>query len=256
MNIYFLSKLLPLIFSPLGLSLIFLLIFLFKKKYKYIYIVISSLFIFSNGIISDSLSRFLEYPYKRLKIEEVRKADGIVVLSGSGVNLSRLSSEIINWNDPDRFFAGINLYNSGKAEKLIFTGGSDPYSSDLITEGDIYLNQAISTGIPEKNLYSTFPVFNTYQEAKAIKKLLSKYSFDDQKNIILVTSAFHMKRAKRIFEREGINVQPFPVDFTSTDKSYSIFKNPFYWIPSAHNFYKSSSAVREIIGQIIYGSWR
>ena len=255
MNIYFLSKLLPLIISPLGLSLVFLVVFLFKKKYKYIYFVISSLFIFSNGIISDSLSRFLEYPYKRLKIEEVLKADGIVVLSGGGVNSSRVIPEIINWNDPDRFFAGINLYNSGKAEKLIFTGGSDPYSSDLITEGDIYLGQAVLRGIPDKNLYSTFPVFNTYEEAKAVKKLLSKYSYDDQNNIILVTSAFHMKRAKRIFEREGINVQPFPVDFRSTDKFISIFKNPLYWIPSAHNLNKSSSAIREIFGQIIYGVW-
>ena len=31
--------------------------------------------------------------------------------------------------------------------------------------------------------------------------------------ILLVTSAFHMRRAQRLFERQGPKVLPFPVDF-------------------------------------------
>ena len=86
----------------------------------------------------------------------------------------------------------------------------------LPPEGDIYINEAISKGIPKENLFTTYPVTNTLQEAKAIKKLLVNEILSSKKKIILVTSAFHMKRAKKVFEREGISVQPYPVDFKSS----------------------------------------
>tara|TARA_Y100000813_G_C24152188_1_gene347682 strand:+ start:1590 stop:1919 length:330 start_codon:yes stop_codon:yes gene_type:complete len=107
-------------------------------------------------------------------------------------------------------------------------------------------------GIPPKDLYKTSPVVNTFQEAKAIKKLLNKEIIADQKKIILVTSAYHMKRAKKVFEKEGIIVFPFPVDFKSNKSLISSLSNPLKWIPSASYLAQSSSAIREIIGRIIY----
>ena len=107
-------------------------------------------------------------------------------------------------------------------------------------------------GIPKENLFTTGPVFNTLQEAKAINKLLNKEFNSSQKKIILVTSAFHMKRAKKIFEREGISVIPYPVDFKSSKNFVSKLINPIQWMPSANNLNLSSMAVREIIGRIIY----
>ena len=61
-----------------------------------------------------------------------------------------------------------------------------------------------------------------------------------------------MKRAKRIFEREGILVQPFPVDFKSYKNPNISISNPLNWIPSASNLNKSSLAIREFIGRIVY----
>jgi uncharacterized SAM-binding protein YcdF (DUF218 family) len=52
-------------------------------------------------------------------------------------------------------------------------------------------------------------VQNTDQEAKAVAKLLNK----EVPNIILVTSAFHMPRAQKVFEAAGIVVSPFPCRF-------------------------------------------
>ena len=123
------------------------------------------------------------------------------------------NTKIIEWHDPDRFFAGIDLYKANKANRLIFTGGINPLVLDLPPEGNIYIKEAISMGIPKKDLFTTYPVTNTLQEAKAIRKLLNREIISRQKKIILVTSAFHMNRAKKVFEREGINVVPYPVDF-------------------------------------------
>ena len=195
--------------------------------------------------------RILEYPWKRLDYSSVDSSDGIVVLS-SRRHLPPGNSKIIEWYDPDRFLAGINLYKANKSNRLIFTGGINPLSSGLPPEGDIYIKEAISMGIPEENLFTTYPVTNTFQEAKAIKKLLNNKKTVIQKKIILVTSAFHMKRARKILEREGIIVIPYPVDFKSNRSFLTSLSNPLAWIPSSYNFHQSSKAIRELIGRIIY----
>ena len=206
-------------------------------------------------MFADILWRLLEYPWKRLDYSLVSSSEGIVVLS-SGRHLPPGNTKIIEWYDPDRFLAGVDLYKANKSKRLIFTGGINPLTSDLPPEGDIYIKEAISMGIPKEDLFTTYPVNNTLQEAIAIKKLLNDQVPLIQKRIILVTSAFHMKRAKKVFESEGIIVQAYPVDFKSKKSFFSSLWNPLNWMPSSNNLNKSSGAIREIIGRIIYGAWR
>ena len=104
-----------------------------------------------------------------------------------------------------------SLLKPCKADNLIFTGGFNPYDSNLPPEGDINIDEALAFEIPKKDLLSTYPVLNTYQEAKAIKNLINKSIPLNKNKIILVTSAFHMKRAKRLFERTGFKVFEFPL---------------------------------------------
>ena len=228
--------------------------FIFRKKIKFIYSALIFLIIFSNGLFADILWKLLEHPWKRLDYSLVVPSDGIVVLSG-GRHLPPGNTKIIEWYDPDRFLAGIDLYKENKSNRLIFTGGINPLTSDLPPEGDVYIEEAVSMGLPKEDLYTTYPVNNTLQEAKAIKKLLNNEIPFNQKKIILVTSAFHMKRAKKVFESEGINVQPYPVDFKSSRSFISLLRNPLKWMPDSYYLYQSSSAIREIIGRIIYRAW-
>ena len=84
-------------------------------------------------------------------------------------------------------------------------------------KGNIYIEKAIKLGIPKNAISNTRKVFNTADESSAIKEILNQKI--PQPKILLVTSAFHMKRAKREFERNGFIVGPFPADFKA--KSYS-----------------------------------
>ncbi len=213
------------------------------------------LIFFSNGILSYTLLKLVEFPWKRIEYSTLNNADGIVVLS-TGRHLPPGNTKIIEWQDPDRFFAGINLYKANKSKRLIFTGGVNPLGSKLPPEGDIYLNEAILMGIPKESLFTTYPVFNTLQEAKAINKLLNEEILSKKKKIILVTSAFHMKRAKTVFEKEEIEVIPYPVDFKSEKNFSSVLKNPIKWMPNSYHLKESSLAIREIIGRIIYRAIR
>ena len=206
-------------------------------------------------MLADSLWRLLEHPWKRIDYSLMNSADGIVVLS-SGRNLPPGNSKIIEWDDPDRFLAGIDLFKAKKSNRLIFTGGLNPLNPVLPPEGDIYVKEAISMGINKNNLFTTYSVTNTVQEAKAVKQILNKEIISSQKKVILVTSAFHMKRAKKVFEREGITVLPYPVDFMSNQSFLSSLRNPLKWLPNASSLSRNSSAIREIIGRIIYRTWK
>lgn len=189
--------------------------------------------------------------------DQLPKVDAIVVLSGGIKNQYPRGGMIYEWNDPDRFFAGIKLFKLNKSRRLIFTGGKSPISIQSITEGDLLFKEALSYGIDAKNIIVTNEVKNTKQESRAVKNILSKFKKESQTySIILITSAFHMQRAKKLFDREGINTISFPVDFKSSFESdIEIIRNPLSWIPSTSNLDKSSFSIREIIGRFFYNTF-
>ena len=92
----------------MGIALTFLLFFIFRKKAKFIYSAFISLIIFSNGIFADILWKLLEYPLERFDYSLIAPSDGIVVLSSTR-HLPPGNTKIIEWSDPDRFIAGIDL---------------------------------------------------------------------------------------------------------------------------------------------------
>ncbi len=192
----------------------------------------------------------MEYPWKRISAVSLTKADAIVVLSGSGIFL-RGNEKIIEWGDPDRFIAGVKLYKAGKAPKIIFTAEGKKINS---SSGNLYIREASRLGVPKNAMYLTTNVMNTLDEAKAIKVLISKGSKKKTK-IILVTSAFHMTRARRIFERRGFAITPFPVDFKSQGDRWFSRKIYNWTVPNADSLSKSSRYMRELLGRAYYKVW-
>jgi len=90
----------------------------------------------------------------------------------------------------------------------------------------------------------TKDVENTADEALAVKELISP-----NKKIILVTSAFHMSRARNLFEKQGFIVIPHKVDYkTSQNKDIGIMD----FLPSSGNLELTETGIREIIGRIFY----
>ncbi len=78
----------------------------------------------------------------------------------------------------------------------------------------------------------------------AVKELISPI-----KRIILVTSAYHMYRAKRLFEKQGFEVIPFKVDYKVGRKKVMVIMDLF---PNADNLKLTESGVKEIIERIFY----
>ena len=106
-------------------------------------------------------------------------------------------------------------------------------------------------GITIDAISTTKKILNTAQEAIEIRRNLNQ--INSSSKILLVTSAFHMKRAKKLFERQGFLVFPFPVDFKTS--KISRWQSPFQWIPNSGSLNRSSIALREFLGRFIYRSW-
>ena len=150
--------------------------------------------------IADLLWILEEYPWQRIDENNAPITDAIFVLNGGGRPEAPGKSNIFEWGDPDRYFAGIKLYNKKKAPRLFFAVGTTPYKNAGKDEGNLYKEHAISLGIPVDAISTTNKVFNTAKEAIEIKKDLNQ--LNSTSKIILVTSAFNMKRAKKLFERQ------------------------------------------------------
>ena len=119
-----------------------------------------------------------------------------------------------------------------------------PWDKAKKTEGDVLKEYAISNGIPSENIFVTKDVENTADESVAVKELISP-----SKRIILVTSAYHMFRAKRLFEKQGFNVIAYKVDF-KIGRNKEIVVMDF--LPDAESIKLTETGVREIIGRLFY----
>jgi uncharacterized SAM-binding protein YcdF (DUF218 family) len=229
------------------LVIIVILIGLIKNKKKLIYIAIGVLYILSTPIFSNNFFKLLEgsgHNDYRKPISAIDSADAIVVLSGM-LEINEVGdSTYIEWGDPDRFFGGIALFKAGKAQKLVFTGGKMPWEKAKKTEGEVLKKYAILNGIPSEKVFVTKDVENTADEAVAVKELISP-----NKRIILVTSAYHMYRAMRLFEKQGFIVIPCKVDYKIRGNNKLTLMD---FLPSAINLLLTETGSREIIGRLFY----
>ena len=170
----------------------------------------------------------------------------IVVLSGYLSLAKTPEGQKFQWGgSSDRFFSGVELANINKSSYLVFTNERLPWRKDAPDTGHFLVAQAQKLGIPAKRILITGPVQNTEQEAIAVAKLGKENGFN---GVILVTSAFHMQRAQFIFEKAGLKVTDYPVDFRSNAHDYNILD----FLPSASGLANSEFAIREMIGSLYY----
>ncbi len=95
---------------------------------------------------------------------------------------------------------------------------------------------------------STFPALSK-ANANSKKYTDVKELISPSKKIILVTSAYHMFRAKRLFEKQGFKVIPYKVDYKSErNKEITIID----FLPNSNYLKNTETGLREIIGRILY----
>jgi uncharacterized SAM-binding protein YcdF (DUF218 family) len=116
-----------------------------------------------------------------------------------------------------------------------------PWDKAKKREGEVLKEYAISNDIASEMIFVTKDVENTADEAVAVNEVISP-----SKRIIFVTSAYHMYRAKRLFEKQGFVVVPFRVDYkTSIKIDFKILDI----LPSTEILIITETGFRELIGR-------
>jgi uncharacterized SAM-binding protein YcdF (DUF218 family) len=162
--------------------------------------------------------------------------------------LPEFPQEVFFGGGIDRLLAGITLWRDGKAPKLVLSGGTVP-GEPYAPEAEAMAQFATSFAhVPDSVLLLEPHSVNTLQNARFTSALFDSLGLE--KRIILVTSAFHIRRAKMFFQREGFAVHLYPTDFLSNSRRE--FEFPFAILPSAENLAYTTRLYREIIGYTWY----
>jgi len=229
---FVISKLFTYIFLPPGIFIwILILAGFFSKKIKWLFFI-SAFFLYLISI--TPVTNLLLSPLEKFKHKDNITPTAVVVLGGGVVK-----NDVIH-AAPDAFKRLMYAMIVAKKNNLplIFSGGGIINESTLIQK-DIKLfssncNCKLKTYFENKSL-------NTYQNAKFTSALFEKLNL--KKEIFLVTSAYHMKRAYLLFKQEGFKIITKPVDF----KRKTVI-NFLDFLPNMHNFYNSYKAIHEYFG--------
>lgn len=255
----FLSKILPLFVYPLGLSSILLLFTLtirhrHKLRFGLTLSAILILWLTSTTGFSNLLARSLEYKYPVL--DDYPMVDVAVVLGG-GTEPAVAPRQSVEVNGAgDRVLFAASLFRQGKAQKLLLSGGEISWLNEgSTTPADDMAALLTSIGIPEEALILETKSKNTYENALYTREKL----MDAESNrILLITSALHMPRAVALFEKQGFEVIPVPVDFSVTEDesppqgSSRIQLKFMDIIPQTGNLSLTTNALKEYLGLFVY----
>lgn len=169
--------------------------------------------------------------------------DAIVLLGGL---VSPLGStfDAPAWNDNvERLLATRELLAAGRAKAVIVSGGRYGIPG-LPTEAEYLAAELRAQGIAADRIILEDEALNTRENATLTKAIVEERGF---KRLLVVTSAFHMRRAKGCFEAAGLEADYLPVDYRMRDPRL----DP-HLLPRTEYLVDTSRVVRERVGYWVY----
>ncbi len=206
----------------------------------------------SNNWVANGLVKSLEW--QQIPPKTLPTADAIVILGGAtksafpprpGVDLSEQG---------DRVLYGAQLYREGKAPVVISSGGRIDWRGGGPSESADMAQILKTVGVPSSAILQDPTSLNTHQNAVNVKKIMQERGI---RRILLVTSAMHMPRSLRIFQRQGIDAIPAPTDFlVSQQEIEEPNSSPqailLSLMPDTERIDRTTRALKEYIGMAVY----
>ena len=201
-------------------------------------------YVLSFGPASAWLAGILEQQYPPPPQDPTRRYEAIVVLGGGilpegGPRLvTELGSSTLR-----RTLCGAALIQQGLAPLVVLSGGNaEPFTSIPPESGEMK-KLALHVGVPENAIVIESVSRNTYESAKEVKQLLGP-----RIRILLVTSAIHVPRAMRLYEKQGFQPTPFPCGYTAGATGW----DTLMFVPSVGALDRSGQAINEFVGIAVY----
>ena len=175
------------------------------------------------------------------------RADAAVLLTGITQVAKSPHDRVYLGAGADRFTSALWLYRAGRVRRIIVSGGSGAVQATAHTEADDLTTLLRLAGVPNAAIIREGKSRNTRENALFTKRLLTP----EQDTLILVTSAFHQRRALGCFAKAGLHPISFPAGYRSNDRSLA----PDAWlVPSAEAMANFGLLTHEVVGWLIYKS--
>lgn len=258
MFLYF-SKLLPTLVYPLGLACLLVLAAIFlpgrvRLQRALLVAALLLLWVGGNRWVALGLARSLESRYAAP--DSVPQVEALVLLGG-GTESPEAPRGMVELNSAgERVMYAAQLYREGKAEHILVSGGYLDWEPRPTSPAQDMADLLEWMGVPREAIWLQGRSQNTYEDAFYSAEILREREIN---RILLVTSAWHMPRAVRLFEAQGLEVIAAPTDYNVTERTWqemlrsdwrSMVLNLF---PSVGNLGLTTRMLKEYFGLFVYG---
>ncbi len=245
MDLFLLKKIISLIIMPLSITillLIFAIIFYrIKPKVSFIALIMATSLLTLSTLppVSDAIMAPLEDNYA-VFTRSKQPVDYIVILGGGHTTIKELpATGQLNSSSLSRLVEAVRIYRLHPEAQIITSGFS---GGDISSNAEKVKQAAVLLGLPaHKIITENFPQ-DTEEEAQLIAPRVLK------RNVVLVTSAYHMPRAMAYFEKYGVNAIAAPASPWVKNNHLTPWQ---YYLPSAKKLQQTSMAWHEILGRIV-----
>jgi uncharacterized SAM-binding protein YcdF (DUF218 family) len=222
------SKLVQFCIEPLNWAIVFValgLLFLSLRKpqqcKRLLLLALEDLLLVGWLPTSEVFLRALEDGVPKVQIAQMSEADfaGIIILGGAieGGEITMDRGEISIGSAAERVTKAFEFIRKYPDLPFIFSGFSGRISPVGMSEADAFKQLVAEQGLPDKNAH--------YENAVLMKPMileLGAKNVNDSdvtpKPWLLITSASHMYRSVKIFQKQGIVVIPVPVDYQTGNR--------------------------------------
>ena len=200
----------------------------------------------SNDFLANEMMRIWEVkptPYKDIH----RTYTYGIILSGVTKSDFDPDDRVYFSRGADRVTHSVQLYKSGIVKKLLVSGGSGLLTTRRKQEADQMADALLLMGVPQEDIVIENTSRNTHESAAEVKKILEATSSPD--SCLLITSGYHIRRARACFAKAGWETDTFSTDFQTHER---IFTFDVILIPKIDAVSMWQTAMREWVGFAAY----
>lgn len=252
---FIVSKVVQFCIEPLNWLLVLLplsLLFLFLRKpdlcRRFLLLALIDVVLVGWMPTSEIFLRALEDTVPKTSITQITEGDigGIIILGGAieGGQIAVDRGEVSIYSAAERITKAFELIRKYPNVPYIFSGYSGRLSPRGLSEADAFKQLVQEQGLNEAMAHYENQSRNTYENVLYMKPMLAELGSRNDagapKPWILITSARHMYRSEKIFEKQGIAVIPVPVDYQTSKNlqwfSFDLEDGVQNWNKLAHEF--------------------
>ena len=278
---YLINKIVGAVVNPLGLALAALIAAAawgaWRRSWKTpvwtMLACVAWLWAWSTNAMTRVVGLPLERGWEVVKAEDAPVCDAIVLLGGGMSAAPSVYPYPDMHSAADRVWHAARLYRAGKAPIVVPTGCGDRDSTEPLLR---------DLGVPQEAIVGEYAARNTEENARFVERLLNverlnveraagdvacapgtgappkreEPAREAKRRVLLVTSAWHMKRALLMYRRyaPSLEIVPAPADFDCTVATDHFEVK--YLLPSIDDLARNAYMFKELLGYFGYRVFR